>query len=171
MSPRKLLLPALLAAVLPALQAAEAPPSFDAINQLVLARHPGELVTEVALQPDETGQPVQAHVTLHSPTGLRRELQVDLTSRQILTDEEKSLQSAAMLPLALGREEQAPSWDALNAQVLQVHPAGRVMDASLRRVSHGALLYEVEILDADGREFEMVLEAQGGRVLSDRAID
>ena len=171
MFPRKFLLPALLAVVLPGLQAAESPLSFDAINRLALARHPGSLVTEVALQPAEAAQPAQAHVVLHGPEGLRNELQIDLASWTILKDEQKSLQSAAMLPLALGRGEQLPSWDVLNALVLKVHPGGRVVDASLRRVSHGGLLYEVEVLDAAGKEFELVLEADDGRVLSDRAID
>ena len=159
------------AGLLSGLQAAETPPSFDAIGQLAVSRHPGALVTEVALPPAGPGQPVVARVILHSPDGLRSELLVDVISLAILADEQKSLQSSAMLPLALGRSESQPSWDALNARVLQVHPGGRVIDASLRRVSHGALLYEVEVLDAEGEEYELVLDIAGGRVLSDRRMD
>lgn len=62
------------------------------------------------------------------------------------------------------------SLEKLNEAALAQHPGGRITDAELDK-DFGRYVYEVEVVDANGVEWDIELDASNGSVLQNKQDD
>lgn len=62
------------------------------------------------------------------------------------------------------------AFDALNQLALEHHPNGTIRDTELEEKS-GRYVYQLEVVDAQGQEWEMELDATTGEILTHRQDD
>lgn len=58
----------------------------------------------------------------------------------------------------------------LKARALRAHPGAALLDTDLER-SNGRYFYDVELLDKQGRTWELTLDASSGRLLRNQRDD
>lgn len=77
--------------------------------------------------------------------------------RDLAPDEAAKLhQAGTILPL-----------DRLEATALSKHPGATIADKELER-EHGRYVYQLELRDTQGQEWELELDAASGKILKDR---
>lgn len=146
----------------------QASPSFDELKSAALRHHPDTMVSDIAQQPgDSAGE--QYRLRLRDARGNQRELVLD-ASGKLLKDNERKLQSGATLPMGWVPGEQQPSFDRLNRIALERYPGGEVSRASLRQISGGRTLYDLQMTDALGLLRQLVIDAHSSEVLTDRRM-
>lgn len=170
MSFRHCALAGLLCIVLPSLQAASPGVSFDELNAVALSHHPDSMVSDVQLQTGNDGRQLYK-AELRDAQGIRRQMVLDATSRTLLWEDERQMHSIATLPLGWIPGEKLPSFDQLNRLALQHYPGGRVIQASLRRIGDGRLLYDLLLKDGSDVRHQMVIESTSLAVLTNRRAD
>lgn len=62
------------------------------------------------------------------------------------------------------------SFEKLNEAALAKHPEGRIRDTELEK-EYGRYIYQVEIRDAQGREWDIDLDASSGEILREELDD
>lgn len=61
-------------------------------------------------------------------------------------------------------------FDGLNAAALARHPGGQIIETELEE-EYGRFIYQVEVLDAQGVQWDLELDASNGQVLQDHQDD
>lgn len=115
------------------------------------ARHPGK-VLDVDLERDRSGRRVY-EITLLKPDGQRTKLYVDAVSGSEVDAGSVPDSPRLALPQTLRK-------------LLARHP-GNILELELKNLADKRLVYEIQVVQHDGRLRELVIDAHSGALISD----
>ncbi len=133
-----------------AVEAGELQPLSEILTR-VQARHPGK-VLDVDLERDRSGRRVY-EITLIKPDGQRTKLYVDAVSGNEVDSGSAPDHPRLALPQALRK-------------LLARYP-GNILELELKGLGEKRLVYEVQVVQHDGRLRELVIDAHSGALISD----
>jgi len=133
-----------------AVEAGELQPLSEILGK-IQARHPGK-VLDVDLERDRSGRRVY-EITLLKPNGQRAKLYIDAVNGNEILGDDNPVKPRANLPQALRK-------------LLARYP-GNILELELKLGAAQRMIYEVQVIQHDGRLRELVIDANSGELISD----